>query len=99
MPDSHGYGDRLLRPRIPLVDVHVGTADRRLGDLDQYIVRADPGLRYVVQPDAGSCLFLYQCLHLPITLFTACGQLSTGIAQARPRHLMTPSSAPTEVNA
>src|ERR1700761_2874997 len=35
--DGHGHGNGLLRPGIPLVDVHVSTADGRPGDLDQHI--------------------------------------------------------------
>ena len=61
---SHRHRDGLLRPGIPLVDVHVGAADRRLVDLDEHIVRADLGLRDVVQPDAGGCLFFDQCFHV-----------------------------------
>ena len=60
--DGHRDRDGLLGPGVPLVNVHVGAADRGLGDLDQHIVRADLGLRYIVQPDAGGCFFLYKCL-------------------------------------
>ena len=42
---GHGHRDGLLRPGIPVVDVHVGAADRGLGDLDEHIVGADLGLR------------------------------------------------------
>src|SRR5207248_1396776 len=58
----------LLRPGIPVVDVHVGAADRGLGDLDQHVVRSDPGLRNVLEPDPRRRLLLYQCFHgLPLS--------------------------------
>src|SRR5258708_39498726 len=60
---GHRHGDRFLRPGIPLVDVHVGAADRRLVDLDEYIVRTDLGLGDVIEPDTGGCLFFDQCFH------------------------------------
>ena len=60
---GHRHGNGLLRPRIPLVDVHVGAADRGLRDLDEHVVRADLRLRDVLQPDAGGGLFLDQCFH------------------------------------
>ena len=61
---GHGHRDGLLRPGIPVVDVHVGAADGGLGDLDQHIVGADLGDLDVLHPDAGTRLALHQCLHL-----------------------------------
>ncbi len=63
MADRHGHRNGLLRPLIPLVDVHVGAADRRLGDLDQHVVRADRRLRDIHHPDAGSRFFLDERFH------------------------------------
>ena len=59
----HRHGHGLLRPCIPVVDVHVGAADGRAVYLDEYIVVADRGLRYVLQPDAGFRACLDQCFH------------------------------------
>ncbi len=36
----HGHRDGLLRPGVPVVDVHVGAADRGAPDLDQDVVDA-----------------------------------------------------------
>jgi len=33
-----------LRPLVPIIDVHVGAADRSLGDLDEQSFRADRGV-------------------------------------------------------
>ena len=41
--DHHRHRDRLLRPGVPLVDVHVGAADPGPQHLDQHVVDADPG--------------------------------------------------------
>jgi hypothetical protein len=43
---GHGHGDGLARPFVPVVDMHVGAADRGLADLDQEIVGPDPRLRH-----------------------------------------------------
>src|SRR5271169_4735887 len=45
--DYHGHGNRLFGPLIPVVDVHVGAADRRALDADQNIVDPDLGFRYI----------------------------------------------------
>ena len=42
--DHHRRPDGLLRPGIPIVDVHIGAADRGLLDLDEHVV--DAGLRH-----------------------------------------------------
>jgi hypothetical protein len=42
--DDHRHRDGLLGPRVPVVDVDVGAADRSLLDLDQHVV--DAGFRH-----------------------------------------------------
>ena len=42
-PDHQRHGDGLLRPGVPVVDVHVGAADAGPQDLDQHVVDADLG--------------------------------------------------------
>src|SRR5687767_6016017 len=64
VPDGHRHRNRLLRPGIPIVDVHVGAADRGLHDLDEDVVRADGWHRDVLHPDAGAGFTLDQCLHI-----------------------------------
>ena len=53
MTHDHRHGDRLLRPRVPFVDVEVSAADAGLVDLDQHIVDADFGLGHVLEPEAA----------------------------------------------
>src|SRR5688572_12698057 len=40
MTNRHRHWDRLLRPGVPAVDVHVGAADRGLADPDPDVVGA-----------------------------------------------------------
>ena len=61
--DHHGHGDRLLGPGVPLVDMHVRSADAGPQDLDQDVVDADPGDRDPLEPQSGLGLFLHQGLH------------------------------------
>ena len=63
MADGHGHGHGLLRPGVPVVDMHVGAADGGAMHLDEYIVVADRGFRNVLQPDAGFRACLDQCFH------------------------------------
>ena len=50
--DHHRHRNGLLRPLIPVVDVHVGPANGGLADFNQQIVMADFRFRYVGHPDA-----------------------------------------------
>ena len=61
--DVHRHRDRLLRPLVPVVDVHVGAADRGLADADEHVVRADRGLGRLGHPDAGLALHLRKRPH------------------------------------
>src|SRR6185369_11324146 len=63
MAHCHRHRNGLLRPGIPVVDMHVRAADRGLGDLDEHIVGADFRLVDVPHPDAGLRLRLDQRLH------------------------------------
>ena len=64
MADDHRNRDGGLRPFVPVVDMDVGAADRRLLDLDQHVIVADGGQRGVLHPDAGLGLGLDQGLHM-----------------------------------
>ena len=63
--DGHRHRNGLLRPRIPVVDVHVGAADGGAVHLDEHVVVTDRGLRHVLHPDAGFRASLDQCFHEP----------------------------------
>ena len=52
MAHHHRHRNGLLRPLIPVVDVHVGTANRGLANFNQQIVMADFRFRHVGHPDA-----------------------------------------------
>ena len=51
VPDHERHRDRLLRPRVPRVDVQVGAADAGLADADQDVVDPDLRLRHVLEPE------------------------------------------------
>ena len=63
MSDDQGDADGLLCPGIPVPDMDVRAADRRLADLDQHVVDADLRDRDVFQPEARLRLTLDQCFH------------------------------------
>ena len=48
--DGHRHRDGFLRPGVPVVDVHVGAADRRLQHPDQHVIVANFRNRHVLQP-------------------------------------------------
>ncbi len=51
--DGHRDRDRLLRPRVPVVNVNVGSADRRLQNADEDIVAFDLWDGNFFQPKSG----------------------------------------------
>ena len=51
--DHHRHRDGRLRPRIPVMDVQVGAADRRLAHPDQHVAVAGRGLVDVFEPQPG----------------------------------------------
>jgi hypothetical protein len=61
--DLHGDRNGLLRPGVPVVDVHIRPANRRFMDFDQDVVEADFRHRNVFQPDTGSGCGFDECLH------------------------------------
>jgi hypothetical protein len=52
MSDDEGRLDPALRPRVPRVDVMIGSAEPRLFDSDQDVAGADVGDRHVGQEEA-----------------------------------------------
>ncbi len=61
--DHHRHRNGLLRPLIPVPDMHVRAADRRFLHPDQHVVRADFRHRHVLHPEADFGLRLDQCFH------------------------------------
>ena len=63
MTDGHRHSDGFLRPVIPVVDVHVSTADRRLQHPDQHVIAANFWNRNILQPQTRLAFGLYNRLH------------------------------------
>ena len=61
--DDHRHRDRLLRPGVPVVDVHVGAADAGAQHLDQHVVDAEPRDRDLFEPEPGARFLLHQGPH------------------------------------
>ena len=51
MPDDHWHRDRLLRPRIPVVNMDVGAADRGFFDPDEHVIVPHLRHRDFLQPE------------------------------------------------
>ena len=63
MADHHRYGNRLLGPCIPVVDVQIGAADPCLFDPDQHVIDTDCGKRNILEFQAATAMMLYQSFH------------------------------------
>ena len=63
MPDHHRNRDRLLRPRVPIIDVDVGAADRSLLDADENIIGPDFGDWNLLQLESRFGPAFYERLH------------------------------------
>ena len=63
MPNRHRHRNGLLRPLVPLVDMHIGPTDPRIPHANQHIVDPDLRLRNILQPKPLLRATLYQCLH------------------------------------
>jgi hypothetical protein len=61
--DGHGYWNRFLRPRVPVIDVHIGPADGGLQDPDEHIVSAHLRNRNFLKPQARLGSAFYDGLH------------------------------------
>jgi hypothetical protein len=51
--DRHGDGNGLSSPLVPVVNVNVRTADRRLANLDEDVIDPHFRNRNLFQPEAG----------------------------------------------
>ena len=56
---NHGNLNGLLSPVIPVVDVHVSTAYRRLVNLDEHLVTGNLRNRNIFEPKAFFRVFFY----------------------------------------
>src|ERR1700722_2320540 len=61
--DGHGHGYCLLRPGIPVVNVHIGATDGGAMHFDEYIIVAYGRFRDILHPDAGFRAGLDECFH------------------------------------
>ncbi len=77
--DDHRHRNRLLRPRVPVVDVDVSAADARSINLDQNIVDANLRLWDIFQPKPRFCLAFNECLHVASPLLLLFRHSSNGI--------------------
>ena len=89
----HRHRDRLLRPLVPVLDVHVGAADRRLADAYHQVVWSTSGIgtRVIQSPLARSFLIRASWCRLPIARLPA-WLLEVGRAQCEIRPSCRPPS-------
>ena len=71
MPHDHRHRDRLLRPRVPIVDMDIGPADAGAVDLDQAIGRPHIGHRHVFEPQTDLRVLLDEGFHGEFSIFVA----------------------------
>src|SRR5688572_16130995 len=63
MPNDHRHRNRLLCPRVPVVNMNIGATDGTPVDLDQNVIDADGRHWHVAQPQSGFGSFLNKCFH------------------------------------
>ena len=63
MADDHRHRDRLLRPRVPVINVNVGAADRVFMNPNEDIVAADFRNRNFFEPQTRLGFALHDRLH------------------------------------
>src|ERR1041385_1293888 len=61
--DVHGNGDGFLGPGVPVVDVHIGSADAGPEDFDLHIVDAVFWNRHILEPETDFPLTFHQSAH------------------------------------
>src|SRR5262245_23409692 len=78
VPDDHGYGNGLLRPVVPFVDMQIGAADARTIDSNQHIVQANFGHWHIFEPQTGFRFAFDERFHAGSSIHDAlveCGSL------------------------
>ena len=63
MADDHRHRNGLLRPLVPVPDMHVGAADRGFLHPDQHVVRAGFRHRHMLHPEADFRFCFNERLH------------------------------------
>src|SRR6266849_8061878 len=63
MPDGHRHGNRLLRPRVPVIYMNVSPADRRFDHANEHIVASDSRNGDFFQPKTGLAFAFHDGLH------------------------------------
>ena len=63
MPNDHRHLNRFLRPCVPVVNVHVGSADGCFQHANQHIVAADFWNRNIFEPETRLTFSLHNRLH------------------------------------
>ena len=63
MPDHHRYGNGLLRPLVPLVNVQVRSTNTDPVDLDKDVMRSNFRPGYFLQPKTFPCFLLNEGFH------------------------------------
>src|SRR5690349_2158737 len=63
MTDDHWHGNRFLGPGVPVVDVHVGSADGRLQDANEHVIAPNLWNRHFLEPQPRLGLSLHDRLH------------------------------------
>src|SRR5207237_6679333 len=61
--DRHWHRDCFLRPRVPIVDVHVGPADGGFQHADKHVIAADFWNRNFLEPETRLGFGLHNGLH------------------------------------
>jgi hypothetical protein len=64
MADCHRNRNCLLRPRVPVVNVNISSADRAFQDTNKHVIAAHFGNRNLLEPKPRLGLGLYHGLHL-----------------------------------
>src|SRR5256886_7435863 len=61
--DRHRHRDRLLRPSVPVIDVHVSATDRCFQHADEHVVAADFWNWNFLEPETGLGFGFHNGLH------------------------------------
>src|SRR5215472_9432844 len=63
MPNDHRHSNRFLCPCLPVVDVHVRSADGCFQHSNQHVIAAYFWNRNILEPKTGLCFRFYNGLH------------------------------------
>src|SRR4030095_11256753 len=63
MTNCHWYRNRFLRPCVPVVNVHIGSTDRRFQDANEHVIATDFRNRNVLKPQCRLGLGFHDGFH------------------------------------